>query len=89
MAEADLGNTEIAAEAYQNAMATSLRDVAAADALENIYTRVADYTNLVLLLQRKVDMTARRAVDLQVRGSRTAAGAAQGVVREVERSLVE
>jgi tetratricopeptide (TPR) repeat protein len=57
LAENDLGNAEIAADAYQNALATSPRDLEAADALERIYTRVADYTNLVLLLQRKVDMT--------------------------------
>ncbi len=57
LAERELGNAEIAAEAYQNAMATSPTDMAAADALEQIYTRVADYTNLVLLLQKKMDMT--------------------------------
>jgi len=57
LAENELGNAEIAAEAYQNALATSPRDMAAADALERIYTRVADYTNLVLLLQHKADMT--------------------------------
>jgi tetratricopeptide (TPR) repeat protein len=57
LAENELGNAEIAAEAYQNAMATSPHDMAAADALERIYTRVADYSNLVLLLQQKVDMT--------------------------------
>ena len=47
----------MAAEAYQQALATVPRDMEAADALERIYTRLADYTNLVLLLQRKVDMT--------------------------------
>ncbi len=57
LAENDLGSAEIAAEAYQQAMATSPRDMEAADALERIYTRLADYTNLVLLLQQKVDMT--------------------------------
>ncbi len=57
LAENELGNTEIAAEAYQNAMASAPRDTVAADALESIYTRVADYASLVLLLQHKVDMT--------------------------------
>jgi tetratricopeptide (TPR) repeat protein len=57
LAENELGSAEIAADAYQEAIAASPRDVEAADALERIYTRVADYNNLVLLLQRKVDMT--------------------------------
>jgi golgin subfamily B member 1 len=57
LAENELGSAEIAADAYQQALATSPRDMEAADALERIYTRMADYTNLVLLLQRKVDMT--------------------------------
>jgi tetratricopeptide (TPR) repeat protein len=57
LAESELGNAEVAADAYQHAMATSPRDIEAADALERIYTRLADYTNLVLLLQQKVDMT--------------------------------
>ncbi len=57
LAENDLGSAEIAAEAYQQAMATSPRDLEAADALERIYTRLADYANLVLLLQQKAEMT--------------------------------
>jgi tetratricopeptide (TPR) repeat protein len=57
LAENELGSAEIAADAYQQAIIASPRDVAAADALERIYTRVADYNNLVLLLQRKVEMT--------------------------------
>ena len=57
LAENELGSAEIAADAYQQAIAAAPRDVAAADALERIYTRVADYANLVVLLQRKVDMT--------------------------------
>ena len=57
LAENEMGSAEMAAEAYQQALATAPRDMEAADALERIYTRLADYTNLVLLLQRKVDMT--------------------------------
>jgi tetratricopeptide (TPR) repeat protein len=57
LAENDLGSAEVAAEAYQQAMATAPRDMEAADALERIYTRLADYTNLVLLLQQKAEMT--------------------------------
>ena len=57
LAENELGSAELAADAYQQALATAPRDMEAADALERIYTRLADYTNLVLLLQRKVDMT--------------------------------
>ena len=57
LAENELGDAEIAAEAYRQAMATSPRDQESADALERIYTRVADYNKLVLLLQQKVEMT--------------------------------
>jgi tetratricopeptide (TPR) repeat protein len=57
LAENELGSAEIAAEAYQQAMAASPRDLEAADALERIYTRLADYANLVLLLQQKAEMT--------------------------------
>jgi len=57
LAENELGSAEIAAEAYQQALGAAPRDIEAADALERIYTRLADYTNLVLLLQSKVDMT--------------------------------
>jgi tetratricopeptide (TPR) repeat protein len=57
LAENEMGSAEMAAEAYQQALGAAPRDIEAADALERIYTRLADYTNLVLLLQRKVDMT--------------------------------
>ena len=56
LAENELASAEQAADAYQQALVTSPRDMEAADALERIYTRLADYTNLVLLLQHKVDM---------------------------------
>jgi tetratricopeptide (TPR) repeat protein len=56
LAENELGSAEWAADAYQQALAAAPRDMEAADALERIYTRLADYTNLVVLLQRKVDM---------------------------------
>jgi tetratricopeptide (TPR) repeat protein len=57
LAEQDLGNVEIATEAYRQAMATSPRDGEAADALERIYSQVGDYASLVLLLQQKIEMT--------------------------------
>jgi tetratricopeptide (TPR) repeat protein len=56
LAETELNSAEIAAEAYQQALAVAPRDLEAADALERIYTRLSDFTNLVLLLPRKMDM---------------------------------
>ena len=57
LAENELGSIEIATEAYRQALTTAPRDMEAADALERIYTRLADYASLVLLLQQKIDMT--------------------------------
>ncbi len=72
LAENELGNAEVAADAYQQALAAAPLDMEAADSLERIYTRLADYTNLVLLLQRKVDMTdvAAEKRDLCIRAAK-------------------
>jgi len=71
LAENELGNSEIAAEAYKQALAVGPRDLEAADALEAIYIRTADYAQLVLLLQRKMDMVDALA-DKKELGSRAA-----------------
>jgi len=71
LAESELGNSEIATEAYKQALAVGLRDLEAADALEAIYIRTADYAQLVLLLQRKMDMVDALA-DKKELGSRAA-----------------
>ena len=71
LAENELGNPEIAAEAYKQALAVGPRDLEAADALEAIYIRTADYSQLVLLLQRKMEMV-EALPDKKELGSRAA-----------------
>ncbi len=56
--EVELGRDAQAAEAYARALETSPADLEAANALEQIYLRNADYPNLVVLLERKVDIVA-------------------------------
>ncbi len=71
LAETELGNPDIAADAYKQALVVGPRDLVAADALEAIYTRTADYQQLVLLLQRKMDMVDALA-DKKELGARAA-----------------
>ncbi len=56
LAEQDMGDDGRAAAAYTRALATSPRDLEAADALERLYTRASDYEQLVTLTLRKMDM---------------------------------
>jgi tetratricopeptide (TPR) repeat protein len=56
IAEQELQRDDIAADAYVKALQTAPRDLAAADALAEIYTRNNDYGNLALLKLRKMDM---------------------------------
>ncbi len=63
LAEADLGDDARAADAYTAALDVWPRDLEAANALEQLYLRRADYQNLVKLLLRKaeiVDDTAEK-----------------------------
>jgi tetratricopeptide (TPR) repeat protein len=63
LAEQELNRDDQAAAAYLNALKASPRDIAAADALEQIYVRNSDYAQLVRLYLRKMDMVE----DLTVR----------------------
>ena len=56
LAEADLGDDAQAADAYTNALDVWPRDLEAANALEQLYLRRADYHNLVKLLLRKAEI---------------------------------
>ena len=56
LAEADLGDDAQAAAAYVAALDVWPRDLEAANALEQLYLRRADYQNLVKLLLRKADI---------------------------------
>jgi tetratricopeptide (TPR) repeat protein len=56
LAEADLGDDAQAAEAYTSALDVWPRDLEAANALEQLYLRRADYHNLVKLLLRKAEI---------------------------------
>src|SRR6185369_8138526 len=63
LAEQDLGDDARAADAYTAALDVWPRDLEAANALEQLYLRRADYQNLVKLLLRKaeiVDDTAEK-----------------------------
>jgi tetratricopeptide (TPR) repeat protein len=56
LAETELGDDAGAAAAYVSALEVWPRDLEAANALEQLYLRRADYANLVLLLLRKADI---------------------------------
>ena len=56
LAEADLGDDAQAADAYTAALDVWPRDLEAANALEQLYLRRADYHNLVKLLLRKAEI---------------------------------
>jgi tetratricopeptide (TPR) repeat protein len=56
LAEVDLGDDAQAAAAYVSALEVWPRDLEAANALEQLYLRRADYANLVLLLLRKAEI---------------------------------
>ncbi len=56
LAEVDLGDDQAAASAYLSALDAWPRDLAAANALEQLYLRRADYGNLVTLLMRKAEI---------------------------------
>jgi len=56
LAEVDLGDDQQAAAAYVSALEVWPRDLEAANALEQLYLRRADYPNLVLLLLRKAEI---------------------------------
>src|SRR4029077_17941971 len=56
LAEVELGDDQQAAAAYVSALDASPRDLEAANALEQLYLRRADYPNLVLLLLRKAEI---------------------------------
>jgi tetratricopeptide (TPR) repeat protein len=54
--EVDLGQDDQAAEAYAAALEVSPRDLAAANALEQLHLRRGDYPNLVDLMLRKAEI---------------------------------
>lgn len=54
--EIELGRDDAAAVAYARALDVSPRDLRAANALEQIYIRNADYPHLVVLLGKKVEI---------------------------------
>jgi tetratricopeptide (TPR) repeat protein len=56
LAEQELARDDLAAAAYLNALKVAPRDLGAAEALERIYVRTADYARLVQLYLRKMDM---------------------------------
>src|SRR5262249_28129669 len=56
LCEIELGDDAQAAAAYAAALDVSPRDLKAANALEQLYLRGSDYTNLVHVLQRKAEI---------------------------------
>ena len=56
LASRDLGDDAQAIKAYKRALETDAKDLAAAEALEDIYTRLNDHEALVALYLQKADM---------------------------------